>query len=93
MLTRIASVGRSRFLPLIVRSYARDGCSRLLLCRLCPSANTYLSAELVVKNVLVAADAQQICPLCILHSTCTCTCTATKCARADGSDVALEFVS
>jgi len=53
----------------IVISYARDGCSRLVLCRLCPSADTYLSAEPVVKNVLVAANAQQICPLCILHYT------------------------
>ena len=50
-------------------SYARDGCSRLVLCRLCPSADTYLSAEPIVKNVLVAANAQQICPLCILHYT------------------------
>jgi hypothetical protein len=69
MSTCVASVGRSRSPLVVVLSYTRDGCSRLVLCRLCPSADTYLSAEPIVKNVLVAANAQQICPLCILHYT------------------------
>ena len=44
-----------------------DGCSRLVLCRLCPSADTFLSAEPLVTNVLVAMSAKQILPMGILH--------------------------